>query len=154
MRKNLVLVLLIIIITSCGQSKKYKYIEIEQKESLFGTTDLNKKNVVIIRVKNDSIAYLAAYQKFCISEKVSQNMKEAFGVASAIPIDFKLIDEQGNDVALLINFDKIDSLKNSVRNKIFKMKNSLKETIDNSKKKKIKDFKKSFKIDSAKVSYW
>jgi len=151
MRKNLLLVLLIITITSCEQSKKYKYVEIGQKESLFGGTERDEKDAVIIRSKNDSIAYLDAYQKFCISEKVSQDMKEALGSASTTPTDFKLIDEQGNNVALLINFDKIDSLKNSVRNRIFEMKNSLKETVDNSKEKEIENFKKSVKIDSAKI---
>jgi hypothetical protein len=151
MKKLLLLVIFISIITSCEQSKKYEYVEIGQNESLFGGTERNEKDTIIIRAKNDSIAYLEAYQKFCISEKVSQDTKEALGSSSTIPMDFKLIDEQGNNVALLINFERIDSLKNDVRTRIFNMKNSLKETVDNNKEKEIKNFKNTVEIDSVKI---
>jgi hypothetical protein len=151
MKKNLFLVLLITTITSCEQSKKYEYVEIGQKESLFGGTERDEKDAVIIRAKNDSIAFLDAYQKFCISGKMQQDMKEALGFSSTTPTDFKLIDEQGNNVALLINFDRIDSLKNSVRNRIFEKKNSLKETVDGNKEIQIEKFKNSVQIDSAKI---
>ena len=68
-----------------------------------------------------------------------------------MPTDFKLIDEQGNNVALLIDFNGIDSLKNDVRTRIFDMKNSLKETVENNKQKEIEDFKNKVQIDSAKI---
>lgn len=151
MNKIIFSILFITIFASCEQSKKYEYVEIGLKESLFGGTERNEKDAVIIRAKNDSIAYLEAYQKFCISEKVSHDMKEALGSSLLMPTDFKLIDEQGNDVALLINFDGIDSLKNDVRTRIFDMKNSLKATIEDSKQRELEDFKNTVQIDSAKI---
>lgn len=151
MKKILQLILLITITTSCDQSKKYEYVEIGLKESLFGGTERDEKDAVTIRAKTDSIAYLEAYQKFCISEKVSQDMKEALGSSSSVPTDFKLIDEQGNNVALLIDFRGIDSLKNDIRTRIFDMKNSLKETVENNKQKEVEDFKKTVQVDSTKI---
>ena len=58
MKKILQLILLITLTTSCEQSKKYEYVEIGLKESLFGGTERDEKNTVTIRAKNDSIAYL------------------------------------------------------------------------------------------------
>ncbi|MCL8009431.1 hypothetical protein M8845_18545 [Gelidibacter japonicus] len=151
MKKLLLLVLLTIIISSCEQSKKYEYVELGLKESIFGGIDQDEKDAVIITAKTDSIAYLEAYQKFCISEKVAQDMQEALGSSSTKPTDFKLIDEQGNNVAQFINFDGIDSLKFDIRNRIFEMKNSLKETVDNNKEKDIENFKSTVQVDSAKI---
>lgn len=151
MKKLLILVLLTSFFTSCEQSKKYEYVEIGLKNSLFGGTERDEKDPVTIQAKNDSIAYLEAYQKFCISEKLSQDMIEVVGSSSTTPTDFKLLDEQGKNIALLINFYKIDSLKNMVRTKIFDKSNSLKEIIENSKQKEIEDFKNNAKIDSAKI---
>lgn len=151
MKKILQLILLITLTTSCEQSKKYEYVEIGLKESLFGGTERDEKNTVTIRAKNDSIAYLKAFKEFCISEKVSQDMREALGSSSSVPTDFKLIDEQGNNVALLIDFSGIDSLKNDIRKRIFDIQNSLKETVKNNKQKEIEDFKKMVQIDSTKI---
>lgn len=151
MKRTLLFGILIVVFASCQQSKKYKYIEIGTKESIFGGTERDEKDGVIIRATTDSIAYLEAYQKFCISEKVSKDMEEAYGTSATKPTDFKLIDEQSNDIALLISFDKIDSLKTSIRSRIFEIKNSLKESADAHREKEIEDFKKSVKIDSLKI---
>lgn len=145
------LLLLTIIISSCEQSRKYEYVELGLKELIFGGIDQDEKEAVIITAKTDSIAYLKAYQRFCISEKVSQDMQEALGSSAIKPTDFRLIDEQGNNVAQFINFEEIDSLKIAIRNRVFEMKNSLKETVDNRKKKDIENFKSTVQIDSAKV---
>ncbi len=136
---------------SCQQSKKYEYVEIETRESIFGVTERYEKEGEIIRAKTDSIAYLEAYQKFCISEKVSKDMEESYGSFPTKPTDFKLLDDQGDNIALSIKFDKMDSLKMSVRSRIFEMKNSLKESADSYREKEIEDLKKSVKIDSAKI---
>ena len=143
--------LLIITLVSCQQSRKYEYIRIEIKESIFGGTERNEKDAEIIKAETDSIAYLKAYLKFCISEKVSKDMEEAYGSTSTKPTDFKLIDEKGNNIALLISFEKIDSLKTSIRSRIFETKNSFKERAEEYRNKEISDFKNSVKIDSAKI---
>lgn len=148
MKKLLLMGTLIITVVSCQQSKNYEYVELGAKESIFGGTERDEKDRVIIRAKTDSIAYLEAFQKFCISEKVSKDMEDVYGASATKPTDFKLLDEQGNNIALTINFDKIDSLKMSVRSRIFEMKNSLKESADAYKEK---EFKNSEKIDSSKI---
>ena len=152
MNKTLLYILLISVIYSCEQSKEYNYVEIGVKESLFGGAGKDEKVAVTIRAETDSIAYLEAYKKFCISEKVSQDMKETLGSSPTTPTDFKLIDEQGNNISLLIDFDMIDSLKNDVRTRIFNMKNVVKETSDNNIVKRIENFRNTVEIDSVKIT--
>lgn len=152
MKKTLLFLLSITLISSCEQSKKYEYIEIGQKESLFGGTENDEKDIKIIHAKTDSIAYLEAYQIFCISEKISKDMKEAIGATGTTPTDFKLIDEQGNNIALIISFEKMDSLKNKVRTRVFEMKNSIKESVDKNQEEEIANFKNSSKIDTIKIN--
>lgn len=80
MKNTLLFGILIITLVSCEQSKKYEYVELGTKESIFGGTERDEKDGVTIRAKTDSIAYLEAYQKFCISEKVSKDMEEVMAV--------------------------------------------------------------------------
>lgn len=143
MKRKLLFAFIVIIFVSCQQSIKYEYVEIGIKESIFGGTELDKKDGEIIRVKTDSIAYLMAYQRFCISEKVAKDMEEAYGASSTTPTDFQLIDEQGNDISLLIHFEKIDSLKADIRSRIFELKNSLKKSEEEEEEKKAEEIKKS-----------
>jgi hypothetical protein len=152
MKKIILLGLLIILVASCEQSKKYEYVEIGLKENFSGGTERDEKDGVTIRAKTDSIAYLEAYQKFCIAEKVAKDMKEAIGSSGTTPIEFKLLDDQGNDISLLINFDNIDSLKNDIRTRIFDLKNSLAESVEKNKENELTNIKNSSKIDSSKIN--
>lgn len=150
--KQVLFTFLTFTIISCQQSKRYEYIEIGIEKSVFGNTERDEKDGQIILAKTDSIAYLNAYQKFCISEKVAKDMEEVYGTSPIMPIDFKLLDEQGNNISSLIHFNKIDSLKAGIRSRIFTMKNSVKENVKEYRKKEVTDFKNSAKIDSAKIN--
>src|SRR5690554_6543780 len=152
MRKIILLGLLIILVASCEQSKKYEYVEIGLKENFSGGTGRDEKDGVTIRAKTDSIAYLEAYQKFCIAEKVAKDMKEAIGSSGTTPTEFKLLDNEGNDISLVINFDNIDSHKNDIRTRIFDLKNSLAESVEKNKENELTNIKNSAKIDSSKMN--
>jgi hypothetical protein len=153
MKQFIFIVILIITIISCRQltEKKYEYIELEAEESLQGNIEINEKDKEIIWAKNDSIAYLKAYRKFCISEKVVQDIEEAIEYSASKPTDFKLLDEDGKDITILIDFDKIDSLKADIRSSIFDKKNTMKESINEARDKEISNFKKTAKVDSTKI---
>ncbi|WP_146239124.1 hypothetical protein [Putridiphycobacter roseus] len=135
--------LLAIVTSSCKQSKSYDYIEISSYKSTPGGIEKETKDTFKIFSKYDSVAYLAAYQKFCISEKVSQDLKEASGESiGGTPISFELINDEGINIAIFMKFDKIDSLKNEIRATVFNRKNTYLGSFD-----KIN----SANIDSAKV---
>src|SRR5690606_19589130 len=150
MRFKLTLQFLILMFFSC--QNKYEYIEIGTKKSIFGGTEREVKDGLTIRAKTDSIAYMKAYLRFCISEKMYEDIDEVYGNTSiAKPINFELIDKQGNDIALFIDFDKIDSLKTALRSRVFKMENTMKKSADENGKNKISDFRNSVRIDSLKI---
>lgn len=140
-------------LVSCQPSKKYEYVEIVMEESILGGAELVEKDGVTILAKNDSSAYLEAYQTYCISEKVAQDIRAALGSVTTTPKDFKLINEQGNDIALFVDFVGMDSLKNGIRSRIFDRDNSLKKAVENNKQKEIENFKKTVKQDSTKIKY-
>jgi len=150
MKIKLILLFFILLVLSC--QKRYEYIELRTKKSFFGESERVVKNSETIRAKNDSIAYMEAYLKFCINEKMFEDIEEVFdnpGIAK--PISFKLIDKQGNDIALFINFDKIDSLKTALRSSVFKMENISKRIADKNRESEISEFKNSVRIDSQKI---
>ena len=145
------LVVLVVVLASCQQLKEYEYTEIGTRESIFGGTERIENNVEIIRAENDSVAYLKAYRKFTMSEKLSKDMVEVYGDSEFQPTDFRLVDIEGHNIAL-INFDNIDSVEREIRTRIRGMKNYLKESAERNRKREITDFKNSVKIDSAKIT--
>ena len=83
--------LAIFVFSSCNKS--YKYVEIVKERSILSSSYNEKeKEAKNIMAKNDSIAYLEAYKKFCISLKVSKEMKDAGMEFASIPIRFSLYD--------------------------------------------------------------
>ena len=73
MKNTLLLILLIFAFSSCNKS--YKYVETVKEKSLFSNSYNEKEEEPkTISSKNDSLAYLEAYQKFCISQKVYKDM--------------------------------------------------------------------------------
>ena len=133
------------------KDKKYEYIEIVSTKSIFGDKEIKEKEAKIINAKTDSIAYLRAYQNFCISEKISIDFEETYGSTGSKPTKFKLIDEEGKNIALLIHFNKIHSFKASIKSRVCELRNYAKESKEKYQQNKIADFKKSGKIDSTKV---
>ncbi len=100
--KNIVLFILILFLVSC--QKSYKYVEKVSEEDVLGGKQIKEKDEIIIKALNDSSAYLDAYQRFCISVKVSKDMAQSLGVEYSTPISFKLINDQGEDITNTIMF--------------------------------------------------
>lgn len=142
----------IFLFTSCSNKKEYKYIEIvEEKRLMSDATDTKEKEVEIILAENDSIAYLKAYEDFCISIKVNNDMFEAMGTRAYLPLKFKLIDETGKNVSNSISIIGKENLEKEIENRIYKRKNDLKEIFDKSDKEKLQKKKETAKIDSIEI---
>jgi hypothetical protein len=146
-----VLLLTMIFFESCEFKKSYKYIEVISDESVFGGVDIKEKEPKTIMAISDSAAYLEAYQSFCISQKVNNDIKEAMGKVYSTPIKFKLMDKDGNDITNSVYFENKEKLEKEIENKIFSMNNSIKESVDKSKEEKIESFRQTAKIDSLKI---
>lgn len=108
-----------ILFESCEFKKSYKYIEVISDESVFGGIDIKEKEPKTIMAISDSAAYLKAYQSFCISQKVNNDMKEAIGKVYSAPLKFKLIDKDGNDITNSVYFENKEKLENEIENRIF-----------------------------------
>lgn len=145
------LLLTMILFESCEFKKSYKYIEVISDESIFGGVDIKEKEPKTIMAISDSVAYLEAYQLFCISQKVNNDMKEAMGKVYSTPIKFKLMDKDGNDIMNSIYFENREKLEKEIENRIFSINNSIKESVDKSKEEENEAFKLTAKKDSLKI---
>ncbi len=145
------IMLSMILFESCEFKKSYKYIEIISEESVFGGTNIKEKEPKTIMAVSDSAAYLEAYQTFCISQKVNNDMKESMGKTYSTPLRFKLLDKEGNDVTNSVFFEDKEKLEKEIENRIFSMTNSIKESVDKIKEEKIEAFRKTANIDSLKI---
>jgi len=150
MKKLIYLIFVLGFQISCNSPKEYKYIEVELSKNYLGRFEQKLKDTQIINSKNDSTAILEGYRKFYISEKVNKDVSESTGLVLGLPIEFKLINEQGADIVLTTDFLNKDSLIKSIRDNIYKTVD-LKETFKKNKEKEISDFKKNVKIDSVKI---
>ena len=66
---------IILFITSCTE-KKYSYVEVVKEKDLFEKSFIEKElEPEDIFAINDSTAYIEAYRKYCISERVYNQMK-------------------------------------------------------------------------------
>jgi len=138
-----------IFLTSCDKS--YKYVEKVSEESILGGTDIKEKDETIIKAKDDSTAYLEAFQKFCISVKVNKDMAQSMGKTYSTPLSFKLLNDKGEDITNTTMFANRTQREKEIEEKIFSMKNSIQDAVDNNKKEKIDEFKQTAKLDSAKI---
>lgn len=151
--RNFTLVLIItVILQSCENPKFYQYVEVVKEESLFGRVDEKEKEPITLKAISDSAAYIEAYEDFCISLKVNSDMKESIGKVYTTPIKFKLINEEGEDIADNVDFSDKELIENAIRSKIFLLRNTIKESIDKSKKEEISTFKSTAKIDTIRIN--
>ncbi len=99
MKKILLLITVTILYTSCD-NKSYKYVETVREKSVFGGSSIKVKDEIIISASSDSAAYIEAYKKFCIAQKVYNDMQEK-GMAEYldIPVGFKLLNSEGEDIS-------------------------------------------------------
>lgn len=133
--KKILLFLLMFGLLGCNGNKPYKYVEIVNEKSLFGNSyDEKEKEPIVINAKNDSLAYLEAYKRFCISQKVRKDMADAGQDLATIPLKFSLYNSKGEEVYPYIESATLDSIKKE----IMKLKTGIKESLSAAKKKKQK----------------
>ena len=107
MKKLIYLIFVLGFQISCNSSKEYKYVEVELSKNYLGRFEQKLKDTQIINSKNDSTAILEGYRKFYISEKVNKDVSESTGLVLGLPIEFKLINEQGADIVPTTDFVSI-----------------------------------------------
>lgn len=103
MKRLFLPLVLLLITTACN--KRYTYVEVIRQQQFFGGTQITTKEEVKIRARNDTAAYLEAYEKFCISQAVYIGMKERYGMPELqdVPLGFRLYNSNGIDISK-INF--------------------------------------------------
>lgn len=97
--KKLLLIVAIAASLFSGCQKKYQYVEEVIEHSILGGIKESTKEPENIKAANDTIAYINAYRKYCISQSVYQRMaNEGYGEYLDIPIGFKLYNSDGEDI--------------------------------------------------------
>ena len=145
MNRNILFILLLCL-CFCSCQKKYRYVEIvNERDILSGETSRKEKEPELIEASDDSVAYCAAYQKFCIAQKVARDMKKTGMDLGEEPLEFKLLDEQNVNIANKNIFVSKDKIEEEISERIFSLENSVKNTGS------IKETQKSFSVDKSKV---
>lgn len=105
MKKILLLITVTVLLISCENEKKYRYVETVRELKVVGGASTMEKEKKIISAPSDSAAYIEAYREFCISQKAySELRKKGMGEYLDVPISFKLYNEKGEDISN-ISFD-------------------------------------------------
>ena len=95
--KTSLIILSLIILTSCTDKKNFKYVE-NVKERVIGNKSVYHTTENQIRAANDTLAYIQAYSKFKISQRI---MHELLAGGSAVPkeiISFQLFNSEGENI--------------------------------------------------------
>lgn len=142
---------IILLFTSCVKS--YKYVEKVSRVKLLGGIEIVENEAKTIKAKDDSTAYVDAFRQFCLSVKIHKEMVEskAFGDYCTTPISFRLLNENEEDISNSIIFANKFQLEKEIESQVFSTKNSVQESLNNINKENIEKFKKTSKIDLAKV---
>ncbi len=135
--------------------KSYQYIETKREQSLFGGFDETKSEPKIIKAENDSIAYCAAYQSFCIAQKVNRDMKKEYGkynLPSSEPISFQLLSPDGSDITYSVSFMDYEKVKKEIEDRIFSMSSSIEGAGERMEQDRLNNFRNTARVDSATIS--
>lgn len=144
MKKLLLISILVSIFSACTINKEYKYVEVVNDRGIFGNVSIEDEDENIIMAPSDSDAYLKAFEKFCISQKVYKDMQDAGMNPSKQPISFKLYDDQGLEISKTTFFANKDKLEKKILSIIQSEENTYKRHCDS-------DNDSSAKIDSVKI---
>lgn len=145
MKKIVLLYFLIFVSISCESNKKYQYVETIQEIGTLATPIPTKEDPEIINAKSDSAAFIKAFRRFCSSQKFEQDFAEAYdNILKEIPLSFKLLDEEGNNIANTITFKNKDSIEKAIKKNIFSEPNSILKR----KKERHKEKVASLKVDT------
>ena len=94
------LLLLVACVAISGCQKKYQYVEEVIEKSVLSGIHRTDKDPEEIKASNDTMAYIAAFRKFCISQKVYKKMvNDGYGDYLDIPLGFKLYNSEGKDIS-------------------------------------------------------
>lgn len=90
----------IVAILVSGCQKRYQYVEEVIEHSYLGGLKETTKEPKTITARNDTMAYIDAYRKFCISQYVYEKMiHDGLGQYLDIPLGFKLYNSDGEDIS-------------------------------------------------------
>ena len=145
------ILLCMVALFSCDTRKSYKYVELVQEESVFGGTTSKDKEAKQIKAENDTLAYLEAYENFCISAKVTKDMQSSLGKVYSIPKNFKLYNSKGINIKDEVSFASKSTKEKEIEERIFSLENSIQKAVEKTKIEKAASFKQSSTIDSAKI---
>ena len=146
MKKLFFLFFVLALLTAC--EKKYKYVEIVREQSVIGGSSIKEKDEKILSAPSDSVAYIEAFSKFCIAQKVYSDMREK-GMADYldIPIGFKLYNSEGIDISNIVFSTKVQQEEELVAKYM-----SMDNVVGNSKgKSETKTDTQESKVDSVKI---
>lgn len=106
-------------IASCVKDKTYTYVEYTKERNLLSDGFITKREAPEeFTATADSIAYLKAYEKLCVSIRAVKNLKDEKIEILFIPVGFKLYD--GNDKEITdIVFKGKDEKKRDIERKFF-----------------------------------
>lgn len=141
--------LFVLLITSCSQ--EYSYVEVVLEKGILSGVETKEKDPEIISATNDTIAYLEAYKKFCISVKVNKDMEERYGNTFTTPLEFKLLDKDGNNIVESVSFITKEDKEAEIEKKIFSLPSSIQAVNENNNKENLDELSTFSKIDSVKV---
>ncbi|MBQ8655519.1 MAG: hypothetical protein IJ527_00410 [Prevotella sp.] len=142
MKNYILLLTAALTLTACN--KKYKYVETVQEKSILSGSTIQEKESKEISAPSDSAAYLDAFQKFCISLKVYNDMQKK-GMADYldVPLGFKLYNNKGEDITDIVFYTKAEQME-IISARILSMENIVDGT-------KEKTPQQESKVDSAKI---
>ena len=122
MKIRLFFVFLFLALISC--SKKYEYTEFVRDHSVDSVYPVD--TILIIKAKDDSSAYLKAFEKFCISQKKNMDLFDVTAIIEPTPDSFTLINPKGEEISNISFFSKVKK-KEDIANKVFSGKRTVKE---------------------------
>ena len=96
--KTTLLLLSLITITSCTNKDNFKYVE-NIKEKVSGSKSVYHTTESRITAANDTLAYIEAYRKFKLSQRITE---ELLAGRSTIPreiISFQLFNSKGKNIS-------------------------------------------------------
>lgn len=120
MKNNLLLLAVMLLLASCNLDKRYSYVITEMRS--YGENDRDPE---IITAQNDSLAYLEAFQAFCIAVKVHKEMIKQGYDSSPEPLCFTLYNDKGEKILPHIESETLSELEN----KIMAFKSSISEPV-------------------------
>lgn len=95
--KKLLLIPLMLFLLSCSKEQSYKYVE-HIKDTNVGGKLADKTVEEEIKAKNDTLAFIKAYSKFKISQRLKEHSKSADLPYQQEAVSFQLINEKGKDI--------------------------------------------------------